>query len=189
MSEIKGIFLAVFIVSIGFFSPIAAAEKLPAVQPDGWVTGEIKGELDTYLQSHYVYAKEKGLTPYVYIYSDHSRHCKSIRGLMKRDDMKAAFSGIYIVMLNYSELVELDKERPKRKRLFISGFSPVIAQVSEEGKLFGKVMNPELYLFYPLATNERELRKYSVRNKRGAPVPNSVFAKYLKKYFEANGAL
>ena len=186
---LKRHFVFFIFLSFSFCLEAGASEYSPAVQPTGWVSEKLSGELNEYLQSQYVYAKEKELIPYIYVYSDRNRHCRSIRALMKRNDMKEAFSGTHIVMLNYFDLRRLSQRKGQKNSMFMSNFTPSIARISEEGHIIGGVMNPELYLYYPLLTKERELEKYSIKNKWTGLVPYRVFAKKLKKYFETNNGV
>lgn len=163
-----------------------ASDRSPAVKPAGWVADTFDDGLTEYLQSQYVYAKDNGLEPYVYVYSDRNEHCRSIRSLMKRQDMQEAFSNTHVVMLNHFDLRDLDKENGKKNDVLFKNFTPIIVRISAGGRLIGAVMKPELYLYYPLATNEPELRNYSIQYKRQGPIPKGVFAKQMKKYFDAN---
>ncbi len=176
-------FLIVFLLSSnGVVTELRASPSLPDVTPDNWIAEEVTVELSDYLQSHYRYAKDKELIPYVYIYSDRNNHCKSIRALMKRDDMKEAFRGTYMVMLNHFDLRKLNR----KNKISSGNFTPIIAKISGNGTIIGPVMAPELYLYYPLQTGVRELKKYSIRNKWSGPIPKSVFAKQLKKFFKTS---
>lgn len=169
------------VLSLFISAEILAAESSPAVKPSGWVANEIDGDLRGYLRSQYLESKDRGLTPYVYVYSDRSRHCRSIRAMMKRDDMKDAFNGTHIVMLNYFDVRKRNGSKSKA-----SEFTPSIVRISEDGRLIGKEMNPELYLYYPSLTKEPDLRRYTIKHKWSGPVPKGAFARQLKKYFEAN---
>lgn len=101
---------------------------------------------------------------------------------MKRKDMQEAFLGTYVVLINYFDLRRIDQSRSN----LMSNFTPKIVRISESGKFKGAVMYPELYLYYPTSTNEPQLKKFSLLNKRSAPIPKGLFAKLLRKYFEKN---
>jgi len=181
-NHFKYFLIVTLLFSSSIFLELRASSNLPDVTPDGWVAEEITIELSDYLRSQYAYARKKELISYVYIYSDRNDHCKRIRTLMKRDDMKGAFKGTYIVMINYSDLKKLSKNNTS----FGRNFTPIIAKISQNGTISRKSIAPELYLYYPLKTGVRELKKYSIVNKWLGPVPTSVFAKQLKKFFETS---
>jgi len=177
-------FYAFILVTLifAFSQNIRASEHVPAVKPNGWIFEGYSGLLKSYLQTQAALAANKKLSPYVYVYSDRSSHCRAIRAMMKRKDMIDAFSGTQIVMLNYFDLRRSKIINQSHR----SSFTPMIVRISEAGDLIGEVMYPEIYLYNPLQTKEPELEKYTIINKWSGPIPKSVFARMLSKYFKKN---
>ena len=62
---------------------------------------------------------------------------------MKRKDMQEAFSGTYVVLLNFFDL----RRQNKNVSNLMINFTPKIARISKNGMLEGEVMHPELYLY------------------------------------------
>lgn len=170
---------------LGFSFNSGATQKSPKVIPDKWVADyDYESDMRSYLKAQYQSARDQGLTPYVYIYSDRYDHCRGLRVLMKRQIMRDALQGTYMVMLDHYELEKQYQLAPDPS-LSIKplDITPVILPISKQGTLKADIFRPDLYLNHPEQIREAGFKGYTAARKWSGSLPMKVFAKRLRKYF------
>jgi len=169
-----------FLIFLVYCGGLKAEEVRAKFVPESWEDSyDYKIRIDRYLLSQYNFAKEKSFSAYIYIYNDRHKHCVEVRKLLKKENVKEAFNGTHIVMLNSSELQKAYAKNPVGN-IKVPNWIPVIVKISESGGLTNASIFPDIYLFHPNLTD-------GLRDHRGRhPLPTTVMVRELKKFFSAN---
>ena len=123
----------------------------PAVVPPGWTADyDYASGMSRYLRQQFNDAIVEGATAYVYIYSDRSERCRTLRRLMSRNFESPLFSEVRISMLDFGTLHELHKRYPEVA--FDPGYSSgVFVKIASDGNLSAPMFYASLYLHAPHA--------------------------------------
>lgn len=183
---IERLYLVFALLVLSSFSTASEARSgvgEPKVLPLGWETSyDYNGSLRDYLKNQFEVARQKGLKPYVYFYSDRDRNCKEVRGLTKRKDMQAAFAGTHVVMLDFFRL-RASKKYGDLINFRHSNFQPSIFPIRQSGALGRNGFLPVMYLFYPYLVDEKAINRHSIKNKLNGLSKNR-FARRVKQYID-----
>lgn len=150
----------------------------PDVQPSGWAADyDYSTNIWRYLRDQYNAAVVEGATAYLYIYSDRSGHCRSIRKMIARGRINA-FDDVRITMLNYDRLWRMHFDKPDTS--FDPGpFAAAFVKIDRNGGLARDQFRADLYLYHP---------RYMKR--LGLPEPAestpAALEAELKAFFEAH---
>lgn len=123
--------------------------RQPAIVPAGWTAEyDYASGIYPYLRQQVDSAIVEGATAYIYIYSDRSERCRSLRRLMDRDFVSPLFRDVRISMLDFWKLHDLYKSHPAVA--FDPGISSgVFVKIASDGTLSDAMFYAALFWYKP----------------------------------------
>lgn len=121
----------------------------PAVVPAGWTAEyDYASGIRRYLRQQFNSAIVEGATAYIYIYSDRSERCRSLRRFMNRESVAPLFRDVRISMLDIWKLYDLHEKYPH------AAFDPgdrsaVFVKIASDGTLSDQMFYAGLYFYNP----------------------------------------
>lgn len=179
MSRNSLILVAVILTAGCSGTQLQARVLRPAIVPDGWTADyDYASGMQPYLRRQVDNAIVEGATAYIYIYSDRSESCRSLRRLMSRDYETPLFRDVRVSMLDFWKLHASRKKYPGVA--FDPGdWSGVFVKITSDGTFSEAMFYARMYLHSPYV-----LPDYGYEDP-GRPTPRDFIAA-LRRFFADN---